>query len=92
MVQCYVIIKGGCSQSLRFLTEGGEGGQKSEKMPYVIYERPLIIKWGDYSTFNTPTVVLKDIKQLWECQCTLITQFCDNGCPNMKMEITAAVK
>ena len=40
-VKPYVIIKGGFSQSLRSLTEGGRGGQKSEKLPYVIYERPL---------------------------------------------------
>ena len=37
----YVIIKGGFSQSLRSLTEGGRGVQKSEKLPYVIYEQPL---------------------------------------------------
>ena len=41
-VKPYVIIKGGFSQSLRSLTEGGRGAQKSEKLPYVIYERPLI--------------------------------------------------
>ena len=29
--------------------------------------RPIITKQGDYSTFNIPTVVLKDIQQLWEC-------------------------
>ena len=33
--------QGGFSKSLRSLTEGGRGGQKSEKLPYVIYERPL---------------------------------------------------
>ena len=44
--------KGGVSETLRnyqggvqpILTlpyRGGEGGQKSEKLPYVIYERPL---------------------------------------------------
>ena len=42
-VKPYLIIKEGFSRSLRALTEGGEGGQKSEKLPYVIYERPLMI-------------------------------------------------
>ena len=28
---------------------------------------PVITKWGDYSTFNIPRVVLKVIQQLWEC-------------------------
>ena len=42
-VKLYVIIKGGFSQSLRSLTKGGRGGKKSEKLPYVIYERPLSI-------------------------------------------------
>ena len=42
-VKPYVIIKGGFSQSLQSLTEGGRGGQKSQKLPYVIYERPLIV-------------------------------------------------
>ena len=37
-VKPYVIIKGGFSQSLRSLTEGRKGGQKSEKLPYVINE------------------------------------------------------
>ena len=30
--------------------------------------RPVITKWGDYNTFNIPTVVLRDIQQLFECQ------------------------
>ena len=33
----------------------------------VITGCPIITKWGDYSTFNTPTVVLKDIQQLLKC-------------------------
>ena len=41
-VKPYVIIEGGFSQSFRSLTGGGRGGQKSEKLPYVIYERPLM--------------------------------------------------
>ena len=43
-MKAYVIIKGGFSQSLQSLTEGGRGGQKSEKLPYVIYERPLRVR------------------------------------------------
>ena len=42
-VKPYIIIKGGFSQPLRPLTEGGRGVQKSEKLPYVIYERPLTL-------------------------------------------------
>ena len=33
--------QGGFSQSLQSLTEGRRGVQKSEKLPYAIYERPL---------------------------------------------------
>ena len=40
-VKHYVIIKGGFGQSLQSLTEGGRRGQKSGKLPYVIYECSL---------------------------------------------------
>jgi len=38
-----------------------------------------MIKWGDYSTFNIPTDVLKDIQQMWECQIYCNHPFCGNG-------------
>ena len=37
----YVIIKGGSADPYGPLQRGGRGVQKSKKMPYVIYERPL---------------------------------------------------
>ena len=40
-VKPYVIIKGGSADPYRPL-QRGEGGQKYEKLPYVIYERPHI--------------------------------------------------
>ena len=52
-------------------------------IPVFITGHPVITKWGNCSTFNILTVVLKDIQQLWECQMyTVITSFCDNGTPS----------
>ena len=31
-------------------------------IPVLIMGCPITTKWGDYSTFNIPTVVLKDIQ------------------------------
>ena len=36
-------------------------------IPVFISGRPIIKKWADHSTVNIPTVILKDIQQLWEC-------------------------
>ena len=44
--------QGGFSQSLRSLTEGGRGVQKSEKMPYVINERPHKWKYNQTNQCN----------------------------------------
>ena len=41
LVKPYVIIEGGSADPYSPL-ERGEGGQKSKKLPYVIYKRPLI--------------------------------------------------
>ena len=35
-------------------------------IPTFVMGCPAITKWGDYSTSNIPTVVLKDIWQMWE--------------------------
>jgi len=51
---------------------------------FIMGRHQPITKWCDYSTFNIPTVVLKDIQQLWECQ-----MYCNH--PIMKTGITAAV-
>ena len=40
-VKPYVIIKGGSASPYGPLQKGGEGGLKSEKLPYVIYEQSL---------------------------------------------------
>ena len=40
-VKPYVIIKDGYSRALRSLIKGERGVQKSQKLPYVINERPL---------------------------------------------------
>ena len=37
-------------------------------IPIFISGHPIITKWFDHSTFNIPTVILKDIQQLLESQ------------------------
>ena len=37
-------------------------------IPVFIMVRTVITKWDDCSTFDIPTVVLKDIQHLFECQ------------------------
>ena len=33
-------------------------------IPVFITGHPVIMKWGNYNTFNIPTFVLKDIQQM----------------------------
>ena len=40
---------------------------QQQQIPILLMGCPVITKWGNYSIFNIPTVVLKDIKQLLEC-------------------------
>ena len=39
-------------------------GTTAALIPVFLTGRPIIAKWGDYSTFKVPKVVLKDIKRL----------------------------
>ena len=41
-------------------------GPKAALIPVFIMMHPFITKWGNYSTFEIPTGVLKDIQQVWE--------------------------
>ena len=43
-------------------------GSTTAVIPVFITGRPIMTKWGDYSTFDIPTIVLKGIQQLWEYQ------------------------
>ena len=46
------------------MTASGLYWPTAAMIPVFITGRPVITKWGDYSTFDIPTVVLRDIQQL----------------------------